>query len=135
MPQVTIEEWHLQWAFEFVMHWRMRFFKAWDQGKIAVRMSDDEIVMERVITQALRSKEGRVIDGTRWAPLGYVVRQAKLVAPFKQADDGARTLGRAASTEMAHKTIARMLELGVVLRHDDEKKSRHGMLISLNKVE
>lgn len=117
MPQVVIEEWHMQWAFEFVMHWRMRFFKAWDQGKIAVRMSDDEVVMERIISRALASKEGTTIDGTRWAPKWHVVKLAKAVAPFKSADDAGRAAGRSGATEMAHRTIERMVKNGLALEH------------------
>lgn len=134
MPQVTIEAWHMQWAFEFVMHWRMRFFKAWDQGKIAVRMSDDEVVMERMIIRALASKEGVTIEGTRWAPKWHVVKLAKGVAPFKGADDAGRALGRAGSTEMAHRTLERMVKNGLVLEHVLKgEKSKPTTLISLVK--
>lgn len=136
LPQVVIERDHLQWAFEFVMHWRLHFFKAWDQGKIAVAMSDDELVMERVIRRGLNSKEAMLIDGTKWVAQSYVVRAAKLVAPFKGADIAGRNTGRAGSTEMAKKTITSMVEHGHVLRaksSDLKQVTREAVLISLSK--
>lgn len=135
MPQVVVHERHLQWAFEFVMYWRMQFFKAWDQGKIAVQMSDDEIVMERVLVNALRSKEAVRVDDTAWAPQSYVVRQSKQVAPFKTADIAGRSAGRAGSTMMAHQTLDRMVLNGRVLRAKPAELglNKREVLISLAK--
>lgn len=135
MPQVVIEERHLQWAFEFVMYWRMHFFKAWDQGKIAVAMSDDEVVMERLIRRALNSKEARLVDGTKWAPAAYVVKLAKQVAPFKQADIAGRTAGRAGSTVMAQQCLERMVKQGHALtaKAEELKLVSRELLVSLAK--
>lgn len=109
MPQVVVSGAHMQWAFEFVMHWRLRLFKAWDQGKIAVTMSQDEVVMERLIQNALTHTQSIRNDGTIWIPYSYAVNLAVRVEPFKHADNAGRTTGRSGATEMARRTLDRMI--------------------------
>jgi hypothetical protein len=117
------------------MYWRMHFFKAWDHGKIAVSMSDDEVVMERQLRLALQSKEALLIDGSKWVPQSYILRKAKQVAPFKQADIAGRSTGRSGSTQMIHQTLDRMERAAHVLRMrgDQLKLSTKEILVTLSR--
>jgi hypothetical protein len=133
LPQVRIDAHHLQWAFEFVMYWRLSFFKAWDQGKIAVQMSSDEVVMERIIRRALGSQEAVKVENTWWVKQGYVARQATQVAPFKSAESAGRTGGRNAGTVMAKQAIISMVEHGtaIVAKGKDLGLSHLGTYVTL----
>lgn len=116
MPQVVIGEHHLQWAFEFVMHWRLNFFKAWDQGKIAVQMSDDEQVALHQLTRLLMNPRRTIrAKGGVWMPYSDAVKEIKRRAPFKYADRAGAAQGRSGATLMVEATFKRLSSYGKVI--------------------
>lgn len=109
LPQARIHTQHLQWAFEFVMHWRLRLFAAWDQGKISVQMSDAETrLLDKIQDLLKKGKHCLVYEGTVWVAEHYLITCARQVSPFKDADDAGRRVGRSSTAIMIRDTLVQL---------------------------
>ena len=133
MPQVVVTAEHLQWSFEMVMHFRLRLFKAWDSGKIAVKMSDDETVYLRCLEKCLANgTHVQTIEGTLWVEEHFLVDQVVRREPFKTADTVGRNSGRSAGRMMVKDTQKRLHEVGriIVAKASDLGLQSRSVLVS-----
>ena len=104
MPQVRVTREHMQWAFEYVALWRLRFLQAWDEGKVSTTLAADETAIKRIFEDLVR--KGKAVDG-KWVPANKLRDRARLVKPFIDADSMSN-VGRTDAAAMVARTLKRM---------------------------